>query len=272
MAAAPGPATADRAKPRIRARRQPATYVLGLLLVLIFAALAYVFYSVSLAGPTDLGVRYSESDYQLALAKTGVLVRFQGISDTETAAFLKDNRNNKLMLSGYEITYSNYVQRSFELTPQEATAMANEFLPMFSPFSNVQLAVPANGKLSASFRIYVEKLRQELLPELIGSTRPAILSRLLPSYLNVEISGPAFIIQNSQMVQREQLDVVKVGAVSLRPFIGNTDRSIRDVYTSYAERIYRMVPRLRIQSLRLNERGNFEFSGTLPLLITIRKR
>lgn len=235
----------------------------------ILATLAYAFYTISLAPPADLGVRYTEGDYQLALSKTGISVRFLNMTEAESAAFLKDNR--KLLLSDYEISYTNYAQRSFELTPVEATALANEFLPMFSMFSDVQLAVPESGRLRASFRIHVEKVRLELLPELVGSTQPAFLAKLLPIYLNMNFEGPAFTVVNNQLLQRDRLDTVRLGAVSLRPFLGDTDRGTRDLFTSYAERIYRMVPRLRIQSLRINERRNFEFTGTLPLRITIRR-
>ncbi|NLC84762.1 MAG: hypothetical protein GX749_06790, partial [Ruminococcaceae bacterium] len=157
-------------------------------------------------------------------------------------------------------------------TPAEATALMNELLPMFSIFSDMQLDIPANGRFAASSRIHVEKMRQELLPDLIGSTQPEFLSRILPRNLNIKIEGPAFSIENNTLLQPEPLAEIKLGAVSLRPFIGNTDQEIRNIYTSYIERIYRKIPQLQIRLLRINSRRNFVFSGVIPTRITIREK
>ncbi len=252
-------------------RRRPSTYVIRALLLLIFGILIFVYISMVQAKPADLGTSYSKSDYNSALAKTGITLIFPGMDEAEKEEFLAANENRKLKLTDYEITYSGYAPRSFELTPTEATALLNEFLPMFSLFSDVQLAVPANGRFAASSRIHVEKMRLEILPDVIGSTQPEFLNRLLPQNLNIEVEGPAFRIENNTLIQPAQLTRIKTGAVSLRPFIGNTDQPLRDAYTSYIERIYRRIPQMQIRSLRINSRRNFEFRGVIPTRITIQE-
>ncbi|MGI6299413.1 MAG: hypothetical protein ACOX1T_09710 [Saccharofermentanales bacterium] len=253
-------------------KRRPSTYVIWSLLLLISALLFYVYISMVVASPSDLGVTYTQRDYNTALTKAGISVSYPGMDAAEIEEFTTKNKKRKLMLADYELDYSRYTMRNFELTPAEATALMNELLPMFSLFSDIQLDIPANGRFAASSRIHVEKMRQELLPDLIGSTQPEFLSRLMPRNLNLKIEGPAFSIANNTLLQPEPLDEIKLGAVSLRPFIGNTDQEIRNIYTSYIERIYRKVPQLQIRRLRINSRRNFVFSGVIPTRITIREK
>jgi hypothetical protein len=253
-------------------KRRPSTYVIWSLLLLISALLFYVYISMVVASPSDLGVTYTQRDYNTALTKAGISVSYPGMDAAEIEEFTTKNKKRKLMLADYELDYSRYTMRNFELTPAEATALMNELLPMFSLFSDIQLDIPASGRFAASSRIHVEKMRQELLPDLIGSTQPEFLSRLMPRNLNLKIEGPAFSIANNTLLQPEPLDEIKLGAVSLRPFIGNTDQEIRNIYTSYIERIYRKVPQLQIRRLRINSRRNFVFSGVIPTRITIREK
>lgn len=271
----PTPAAGSRGNPSDRSvpkrRRKPGCLVLVVLLLAILAVLAYVAAAALLAGPKDLDVRATQADLDSVLKKSGVSVDFLGMDRQQLADFIRANGRANQMIGEYAWTFSAYQEKSFELTPAEATAFINDLFPVFTWFEKAQVRVLASGKAAGSFRVHFDRIGQELIPDVIGQIPPA-LAVLLPDRFNLYVEGKPFVITENEITLPEQLSVLKVGPVSLRPFIGDTDAGFRTMIMDYVERIYKQIPQLRIHSLKVNARGNFEFSGLIPTRVVIRKK
>jgi hypothetical protein len=252
-------------------RRNPGCLLLVALLLAILAVLAYVVAAALLTGPKDLDVRTTQADLDSVLKKTGVSVDFLGMDRQQLADFIRQNGRANLSIGDYAWTFSSYQEKTFELTPAEATALINDLFPTFTWFEKAQVRVLDNGKTAGSFRVHFDRIGQELIPDVIGQM-PPVLTALLPDRFNLYVEGRPFVITENEITLPAQLDVLNVGPVSLRPFIGDTDAAFRTMIMDYVERIYKQIPQLRIRSLRVNARGNFEFSGLIPTQVVIRQK
>jgi len=267
----PGSGADPSARTGPKRRRRPGCLLLSVLLLVILAVLATVTVMALLAGPKDLDVRTTQADLDSFLKKSGVSVDFLGMDRQQQADFIRENGRATLSIADYAWTFSAYQEKAFELTPAEATAFINDLFPTFTWFEKAQVRVLASGKTAGSFRVHFDRIGQELIPDVIGQI-PPFLTTLLPDRFNLYVEGKPFDINENEITLPEQLDVLKIGPVSLRPFIGDTDAGFRTLIMDYVERIYKQIPQLRIHSLRVNARGNFEFSGFIPTRVVIRKK
>ena len=252
-------------------RHRPGCLLLTVLLLAILAVLAYVATAALLAGPKDLDVRATQADLDSVLKKSGVSVDFLGMDRQQLADFIRKNGRANQTIGDYAWTFSDYQEKTFELTTAEATAFINDLFPAFTWFEKTQVRMLDDGKAAGSFRVHFDRIGQELIPDAIGQIPPA-LAAFLPDRFNLYVEGKPFVITENEITLPAQLAVLKVGPVSLRPFIGDTDAGFRTMIMDYVERIYKQIPQLRIHSLKVNARGNFEFSGLIPTRVVIRKK
>ncbi|MDD2262373.1 MAG: zinc ribbon domain-containing protein [Clostridia bacterium] len=219
--------------------------------------------NIRLFGPKNLGVKYTQMDYQSALAKTGINISFNGLTGQALQDFKDDSKNQELNIEDYNWEFSDYQQRTFTLSPQEATALLNEIAPDFFWFDDVQVKINPDGTMEGSSRLNVDKILDELFPDLKDEI-PSELSTLLPSSVNIYSSGTVSI-QNNQLTGNP--DVFKIGPVNL-PEEYMTDESI-EIMGDVFSRIYTIIPGLEIYSLGSDANGNFVFDGLIPQTVNV---
>ncbi|HQM96897.1 MAG TPA: zinc ribbon domain-containing protein, partial [Clostridia bacterium] len=124
---------------------------LVLLLIAALGAVAFIIFkpNIKLFGPKNLGVKYTQVDYQNALAKTGININFNGMTQQQLEAFKDNNKNQDLNINDYTWSF-DYEQRIFTLTPSEATALLNEIAPNFFWFDDIQVKINPDGTMEGS--------------------------------------------------------------------------------------------------------------------------
>ena len=248
---------------------------IGCLIVLIlFLALVgtglYFIARFSWLPPRDLGVDYTDADFERAMDKIGMQISFMGESGEGLKTLIEEHRDERLAIDDYNWTFSNYEERSFELTPQEATAFINEIAPPFSWFEDAQMKVFPDGHSAGSYKVRFDKIKQELIPDIAGQI-PDELARLLPDTFNLYMEGD-FEIRENEVYVPDKLARLEAGDVPLQPVIGDLSDSDRDVVFDYAERIYKQIPDLMIHTLKINAEGNFEVDVYMPTQVTVTKK
>ena len=238
---------------------------LVLLLIVVLGVAAIIIFkpNIKLFGPKNLGVKYTQVDYQNALAKTGININFNGMTQQQLEAFKDDNKNQDLKISDYNWEFSDYEQRNFTLTPSEATALLNEIAPDFFWFEDIQVKVNPDGTMEGSSTLNVDKILDELFYDLKDQI-PSELSSLLPGTVNIYSQGTVSITNNQLSGNPE---VFKIGPVNLPEQYMN-DESI-EVMEDIFSRIYTIIPGLEIYSLGSDANGNFTFDGLIPQTVNV---
>ena len=262
-----GPYPGQPVPPRARRRGPGGCLIVFLVLLLALAGGGFYFYATTFLFPKDLGIRYTQADFDSALEKTGLTVDFLGKDTDGLTAFIKEQKGKKLPLADYTFAFSDYQEKQFELTPEEATAFVNEIAPNFTWFDKVQMKILPDGRTAGSYQVDFAKVKQELIPD-AANLIPAQFAKFLPDRFNLYLEGDMRIVENVVQVP-ERLDEVQVGNVSLTPMMDNLDDAARATVFDYAERIYKIIPGLVIHKLEVNEAGNWDFSGNIPTKVTV---
>jgi len=247
-------------------RRVGCLIVLIVFLVLIGAGF-FVFAKFAWMPPRDLGIRYTQADFDSAVQKVGLRVSYKDMGSNEMTEFIDEHAGEKFLIDDYNWEFSNFEERKFELTSAEATAFANEFLPLWSWFDKVQIKGRSDGSSAGSYQVHFDKIKQELIPDVVDQIPPAV-SNLLPDTFNLFLDG-SFEIRENEASVPEKLDRLTVGVVPLQPIIGDVSDSDREMIYNYVERLFKQIDGLVIHSLEVNSKGNFAISAYMPTLLTI---
>jgi hypothetical protein len=265
----PPPPVQPAARPR--RKRHIGCWIFLFLLLAIAGTVLYFVAKFIWLPPKDLGIRYTQADFDSAMQKIGLHVDFEGKSSAELTQLIKENRDKRVPIDQYKWDFSNYEERSFQLTPQEVTAFINEVAPPFSWFEDVQVKVLAGGRTAGSYRVRFDKIKTELIPD-VADMIPKAISRYLPNTFNLYMEG-SFVIKENEIIVTEKLDRLDVGAINMQPVIegitGQVTDELRDTIFNYVERIYKQIPDLVIHSLKINNSGNYEISAYMPTKVTV---
>lgn len=248
-------------------KRHLGRIIIPIIVLIVLAGAGYLIYQTFWGPPRDLGIRYTQADFTSAMQKVGLKVNFLGKSDDELTELIAANRDKRLPVSDYNWSFANFQERSFQLTPSEATAFINEIAPPFSWFEDAQMKTFPDGSSAGSYKVRFDKIKEELIPDLVDQI-PAAISAVLPDTFNLYMEGSFEIIENEVSVP-DKLDKLEVGGVPMQPLIGDITEEARATVFDYAERLYKeVVPGLIIHKLKINSDGNFDISVYMPTEVT----
>lgn len=231
-----------------------------LTILLVLAALIIWFVgSLFLFKPQNLGVTYTQADYERSLEKTGIQIEFDGKSGKELEKYKETLGSKKLSINDYIWEFSDYQPKSFTLSPSEASALLNEIAPAFWWFDNLQVNVLPDGTMEGSSTADIGRLKNDLYSDVNNS-----IPIPLPDKLNIYSKGTINITGNRLTGDPQAFEI---GSVPL-PEQYLTDESVT-VMAGYFERIYTVVPGLEIQSLTANKAGEFVFEGVIPQSVKV---
>ncbi len=232
-------------------------YVLLAAVALILISVFWVYANFSLLGPKDLGVSYTHEDYVSALEKTGIQVEYEGLSGEALEEYKKSAE--KKSIHDYNFEFSEYEQKEFTLTNEEATALLNELAPGFWWFDNLQVKVLPDGTMEGSSTADIKKLKKDLYSDVADD-----VPLPLPDTLNIYSKGQISITNNQLSGSPESFNL---GAVPL-PDKYLEEENV-DTMEEYFSRIYTVVPGLEINSLTSNSEGEFVFDGVIPQKVSV---
>ncbi|MFO7636607.1 MAG: zinc ribbon domain-containing protein [Clostridia bacterium] len=248
----------------VPAKKKKTGLIVGLsLLAVIVLLLVWFVGKFTFLGPRDLGVRYTEEDFQSAMEKTGVEITFDGMSPDEMEEYRQQVRKEGTKSSIHDYTYefSDYQRKTFELTPSEATALLNEIAPELWWFDNLQVKVMPDGSMAGSSTADIKRLKEDLYPDVADR-----IPIPLPDKVNIYSKGDVSIQNNRLSGDPEDF---LIGMVPL-PERFMTPDAVSTMET-YFERLYTVVPNMEIHALE-SRNGNFYFDGTIPQKVNVSRK
>jgi hypothetical protein len=233
------------------------------LIIMIAIAGAVIWFALSLFGifgPKDLGVAYSEADYESALQKIGTEITFEGKSGDELREYTRRIKSEgiKYPIDDYVWNHSDFQEKSFELTSAEATALLNEIAPAFWWFENQQIKVLSDGMVEASGTGLLRKAVDDLYPKLKNDIPVPLFEKV-----NLYAKGGISIRDNQLNLGADTFNAGPIGIVSAEMLNENA---------FYFEALYRSIPGLIIYSLEINDSGNIEVDALIPQKTEIIRR
>lgn len=234
------------------------------LIIFIIIAGAGGWFAASLFGvsnPKDLGVRYTWQDYLSAMNKIGTKITFDGLSGDALEQSKKKAAESgiHININDYEWKFSDYTKKSFKLTPEEATALLNEIAPGLWWFSNVQVKAYPDGTMKGSSKAQLGYLKKDIYNDVAEK-----LPIPVPDRTNLYGEGRIEITNDVLTSKAKKLEI---GAVPVpKQYL---DKESMEVASPYFERIYKIVPGLKINKLTSDKEGNFVFDGIIPQKVDV---
>lgn len=258
-----------------RKKRHTGRNIFLVLLLLIIIAGVYVYGSMAWFGPKNLGVKYTQKDYNDVIQKLEMHVsadlgngetfdnkEILGGNDDATGYTSTDAAKNlkmkDLSFTNYDWKFSNYQQKSIRVSNVEASAFFNEIAPAFWWFKDTQVKIAADGTIITSSSANIEKMKNDLFGDVAK-----FIPVSLPNKLNLYTEGD-FSITNNKINMTPT--VMSSGTLSL-PENLKSGSNLR-TFSDYLERFYTVIPDLKID--KAGRDGNeFVFEGNIPTEVSI---
>ena len=252
----PVPATVPLAK---KEKKTGCLIAIIILLVILSAVAFFAASLLGLFGPKNLGVTYTEADYQSALGKIGTDITFDGRRGDDLRSYTQQIKKDgmKLEIDDYTWEHADFQEKSFELTPAEATAFVNEIAPGFYWFENQQIQIGSDGQVEASGTLLLNKAMNDFYPELISKVPFDVFPRV-----NLYAKGGISIIENDLSLSAETFRTGPIEGISTTMLNENAD---------YFAVLYTSVPGLVIHRLEVTDDGNFAVDALIPQTTVISK-
>ncbi|MHB1454777.1 MAG: zinc ribbon domain-containing protein [Saccharofermentanales bacterium] len=254
-------------------KRHVGLYVMLGILILIAGAIAYMLGSLSLFKPKNLGISYTQADFNSVVQKLGLHVTAD-LGNGETydnmpiltgdatakpdSTITGETLKNKLSYKDYKWEFSNYQPKSVTLTPAEVTAFFNEIAPSFWWFDKTQVKIAPDGTIITSSQADIEKIISELYPDVAE-----FIPIPLPGSANLYTEGD-FSITDNQITMNPE--VLKVGPVGVPEKYLQGDNL--DALSGFLDRFYTIIPDLQINNAGAKD-GVFIFDGVIPTEVSI---
>ncbi len=242
-------------------KKRPGCFIVVIILLAVLGAGIYFVLSLfGIIGSKNLGVKYTEADYKSAMKKIGTEVTFEGKSGTDLRDFTKGLKKTgeKYPIADYEWKHSDYQEKSFELTSEEASAFLNEVAPAIWWFEDQQIHVLPGGEIEASGTALLKKAINDLYPEL-----EEVIPFPMFEKVNLYAKGRISIKENQLDLQA---DTFKTGPIE------GISAQILNENANYFESLYTSVPGLIIHSLEINDNGKIKIDALIPQKTEIVKK
>lgn len=231
-----------------------------ILLILLLAVAGLAAMVFGLFGPKDLGVDYTEADYQSAMTKIGTVIIFDGLEGDALRAKTLELKADKTeyLIDDYDWQQADFQRRTFELTPEEATALCNEIAPAFYWFEQTQVDILPGGAVEASGTLRLRKALQDHYPDLMDEVPFPVFRKV-----NLYASGGIEISENNLDLAPDTFRTGPIEGISTK---------MLDENAHYFEPLYTSIPGLIIHSLEVTEDETFAVDATIPQRITVTRR
>lgn len=254
-------------------KRHVGLYVMLSILIILAAIIVYILGSLSFFKPKDLGIKYTQADFNGVIQKLGIHINADlgsnqtydnapilagSMTSKGDSTITKENFENGLNYQDFNWEFSNYVQKSVTLTPEEVTAFFNEIAPTFWWFDKTQVKIDGNGKIITSSQADIKKIKEDLYSDVANN-----IPIPLPDKVNIYTEGDFSITDNKiNMVP----DVIKAGPLSVPEQYLAGDNL--DIFSSFLERFYTVIPGLQINNAGIKD-GEFVFDGMIPTEVKV---
>jgi len=256
-----------------RKKRHVGLFVLLGVLIVLAGVIIYMLGSFSFFKPKNLGVTYTQADFNSVMQKLGMHVTADlgngekydnapvlsgNLSSKPTSTLKSETLKKKLPYSDYKWTFSNYQKKSVTLTEAEVTAFFNEIAPNFWWFDDTQVKVDTDGSILTSSKANIKKIKEELFADVAGE-----IPIPLPDNVNLYTKGNFSIKNNKIDMAPEEIKAGPVGVPN--QYLTGSNLGY---FSDYLGRFITVIPGLQIDNAGVKGSG-FVFEGTIPTEISV---
>jgi len=221
-------------------------FLIKLVVLVIIVYFGYQYFlkdKISLFGPKDLGVKYTQADYQSTHDKFGTMVE----KNSSSSASIKDS-----------LVYSGKKDVKISLNSSEITAYLNAETWKYAPLSNLQVKINNDGTAQASGILNLVNL----IPYLSLSVSTDEVQKAIDQF---HISGnPPFYAQGTVSVINNQVTFnINKLSVSQIPIPANYINENISAVNKFASDRLNSIPNLSVRSLSLTS-GQVNLDATVP--------
>lgn len=266
-------APAQSPKPK---KRHLGLWIFLCVVVLAIAGVAVTVGPAVWFGPKDLGIRYTQKDFNKVMQDVGVHITADlgngttydntdilNGSETATGYFSENDQKTvkveKLDYKDYNWEFSDYQKKTVRVSQEQATAVLNEIAPPFFWLTDTQVKIePGNlVKLSASLNI------KNIIRDVFKSIADKIPIKL-PEKLNVYLEGK-FSIQNNAIGEPPTKVASSIYTVPEKYL---TNDNIATFVSYFTDLFNELNLKIDVESLYI-ENDEFVFVGTVPTQVKV---
>ncbi|XMB86959.1 hypothetical protein RJG79_03960 [Mycoplasmatota bacterium WC44] len=216
-------------------------FILFVVIVLIAIAV-YIYSSVFLLGPKDLGVSYTNED----------LTR---ISDAigGDRVYPEEMEEDDDIFEDYILNYSDPKSYNLEISGPELSAIIAEILPPAFPIKDLQMVIHDDNTVEVSCRANVEVIVNHFFSDVIDN-----IPIPLPDKANIYIKGKLEISNGVSVIDIQD---AKIGLISVPEKYLTPENQV--TIAKYADRFQTAAPGVVIRSLRFDD-NKIYFDGDFP--------
>ena len=208
--------------------------------------------------PRDLGIKYTQTDYDLAMQKNKVGISVINFAPSAQASLIWQG--------------TNQVSNSWRAQEVMATINKNSSDWKFFPIKDVQLKINSDGSVEASGILSVDKLKGYAEATKISQGDINSISKILDDY-KIPRNPVPFYIKGSLSVKNNNVNVeVPKLEIGRLPIPQSLYESAKSSFEGFAKQQLDGggYGNLYIKSLDFNN-GKMNFDGTLPAAVTVAK-
>jgi len=257
-------------------KRHVGLWVFLCLLVLVTAGVVLTIGPAIWFGPKDLGVRYTQKDFNTVMKGVGVSIKADfgdgtkydnteilNGSETATGYISEDGKKaikiKKLDYQDYNWTFSNYQKKTIRVTQEEATAVLNEIAPPYFWLTDTQVKIEPDNSIKFSSSLNIRNIIRDIFQSLADK-----IPIKLPEKLNVYLEG-RFSIKNNTIGSPPTKATSSIYTVPEKYL---TDKNIATFVSYFTDLFDELDLKIDVESLTI-ENGEFVFVGTVPTEVTV---
>jgi len=227
-------------------------------------------------GPKDLGIRYTQKDFNRVMKDVGVSIKAdfgdgtkydntEILNGSETATgYISESgkkavKIKKLDYKNYNWEFSNYQKKTVRVTQEEATAVLNEIAPPYFWLTDTQVKIEPDKSIKFSSALNIRNIIRDIFHSLADK-----IPIKLPEKLNIYLEGK-FSIKNNTIGSPPTKATSSIYTVPEKYL---TDKNIATFVSYFTDLFNELDLKIDVESLTI-ENGEFVFVGTVPTEVKV---
>lgn len=222
------------------------------IIVLVIAAVIAIGAFMLFGNAEKPGVEYDSNDVKDVIENIGIKPEENENGETVEQTVERLKSEGKVIGRDYTVEYSDFKEKTFELTSEQLTALVNELMPSVTFISNSQLKLEGGNRIT----VYAELDTYEVLEKAF----PDKSVTGLPEKVKFSATGDITVKDNKATFKPENIS---------SPIIEKLALSQSDELKVNLSSLFSKTPDLRITSVEQTENGTITITGTVPQSLRI---
>jgi hypothetical protein len=257
-------------------KRHVGLWIFLTILVLATAGAVLAIGSAVWFGPKDLGIRYTQADFNKVIKDLGVHItadfgngdRYDNIdivngSETATGYFSDNNKKSvkvdMLDYKEYNWEFSKFEKKIIKVNDVQATALLNEIAPPFFWLKNTQVKIEPDGSLKFSSSLNIRNIIRDLFQSVADK-----IPIKLPEKLNIYLEGK-FSIKNNVVGEPPTTVTSSIYTVPEKYL---TDENVAYFVSYFTALFDELNLPISVDNLYVQD-GEFVFEGYIPTEVKV---